>query len=69
MDTFFSSVLKANFNNREHLIKQSIVERLSENIKEIQYDLKKDTGSDLESKQRKHFICKHNYLMAFFYLS
>lgn len=51
MDTFFSSIVKAKFNSRESCIKQMLIETLSDNAKEIQYELKEgmgasDTGGD-----------------------
>lgn len=45
MDSFFSSIVKTKFNNREYSIKQTLIETLSDNAKEIQYELK-ESGSD-----------------------
>lgn len=51
MDTFFSSIVKAKFNSRENCIKQTLIETLSDNAKEIQYELKDGIGTnDIESE-------------------
>lgn len=46
MDTFFSSIVKAKFNSRESFIKQTLIETLSDNAKEIQYELKDGLGAN-----------------------
>lgn len=47
MDSFFGNIVKAKFNNREHQIKQSLIDTLSDNAKEIQYELKEGANDDL----------------------
>lgn len=40
MDSFFENIVKAKFSSREQSIKQSLIDTLSDNAKEIQYELK-----------------------------
>lgn len=47
MDSFFGNIVKAKFNNREHQIKQSMIDTLSDNAKEIQYELKEGASDDM----------------------
>lgn len=48
MDSLFKNVLKSKSSiyNREQLIKQTIIDTLLGNIKEIQYDLKENQNDD-----------------------
>lgn len=47
MDSFFGNIVKAKFNSREHQIKQSLIDTLSDNAKEIQYELKEGASDDM----------------------
>lgn len=47
MDSFFGNIVKAKFNSREHQIKQSMIDTLSDNAKEIQYELKEGASDDM----------------------
>ncbi|XP_031626348.1 uncharacterized protein LOC116342758 [Contarinia nasturtii] len=47
MDSFFGNIVKAKFNNREHQIKQSLIDTLSDNAKEIQYELKEGANDEM----------------------
>lgn len=48
MDLLFKTILptKGSIYNREQLIKQTIIDTLSDNIKEIQYDLKENENEN-----------------------
>lgn len=47
MDSFFGNIVKAKFNSREHQIKQSLIDTLSDNAKEIQYELKEGASDEM----------------------
>lgn len=47
MDSFFGNIVKAKFNSREHQIKQSLIDTLSDNAKEIQYELKEGANDEM----------------------
>lgn len=61
MDTFFSSIVKAKFNSRESCIKQTLIETLSDNAKEIQYELKDGMGANAIGGEFEFFatFCAH----------
>lgn len=46
MDSFFENIVKAKFSSREQSIKQSLIDTLSDNAKEIQYELKESASED-----------------------
>lgn len=50
MDTFFGNIVKAKFNSREQSIKQSLIDTLSDNVKEIQYELKEGSNDEMCGK-------------------
>lgn len=47
MDSFFGNIVRAKFNSREHQIKQSLIDTLSDNVKEIQYELKEGANDEM----------------------
>lgn len=50
MDSFFGNIVKSKFNSRENQIKQSLIDTLSDNAKEIQYELKEGANDELCGK-------------------
>lgn len=65
MDSFFSSVLRTKNTvlNREQLIKQTILDTLSDNVKEIQYELKEDEDENI-TKGGTAFVIVYIYVIA-----
>lgn len=55
MDSFFGNIVKAKFSSREHQIKQSLIDTLSDNAKEIQYELKEGANDEMCGKYTNGF--------------
>lgn len=56
MDSFFGNIVKAKFNSREQSIKQSLIDTLSDNAKEIQYELKEGSTDEMCGRFCIHLI-------------
>lgn len=56
MDSFFGNIVKAKFNSREHQIKQSLIDTLSDNAKEIQYELKEGANDEMCGMYYQFFV-------------
>lgn len=70
MDTFFNMVKTSiPVLNREQLIKQTILDTLSENAKEIQYELKENDGDNIinGTEQLYTFGCWMIDVLLFFF--